>query len=195
MIEQRESRPPMTTRTAVRYEDDVYTWSLQQAAALRRAARSRVNLPDPLDFANLAEEIESLGISQQRELYSRYLVLLVHLLKWEHQPLQRGASWRATIRTQRNELEKLLRLSPGLKPKRRAELQDAYRRARDDAADETGLPPDTFPDKCPWTPDQVESPTSGRRPNERHERQTGHLRPRDGHDAGRASPPAGRRSR
>jgi hypothetical protein len=61
----------MTARTALSYEDDVYTWSLQQAEALRRAARSRVNLPDPIDFANVAEEIESLGIAHQRELYAR----------------------------------------------------------------------------------------------------------------------------
>ena len=42
----------MTARTAARYEEDVYTWSQQQAAALRRAAQSRVNLPDPIDFAS-----------------------------------------------------------------------------------------------------------------------------------------------
>ena len=54
----------MTTRAAVRYEDGVYTWSRQQAAALRRAARSRVNLSHPVDFVNVAEEIESVGIAQ-----------------------------------------------------------------------------------------------------------------------------------
>jgi hypothetical protein len=147
----------MSTRTAIRYEDDVYTWSLQQAEALRRAATSRVNLPEPIDFANVAEEIESLGISQQRELYSRYLVLLVHLLKWTYQPDKRTPSWRSTVRTQRNELEKLLRLSPGLKPKRQTELQDAYSRAREEAADETGMPIETFPVDCQWTFDQVEN--------------------------------------
>jgi hypothetical protein len=62
----------MTTRSAARYEDDVYTWSQQQAEALRHAARSRANLPEPVDFANVAEEIESLGASELRELYRHF---------------------------------------------------------------------------------------------------------------------------
>jgi hypothetical protein len=147
----------MSTRAAASYEADFYTWTLEQAAALRRAARSRVNLPEPVDFLNVAEEIESLGVSQLRELYSRYLVLLVHLLKWQHQAEKRSPSWRSTIRTQRHELAKLLKISPGLKAKRRAELDEAYERARADAADETGLPLEQFPEACPWTLDEVES--------------------------------------
>src|SRR5262249_11743308 len=115
----------MRNRSEARYEDDVYTWSRQQAAALRRAAASRANLPSPIDFANVAEEIESLGISQLREFYSRYRVLLVHLLKWQYQPETRTPRWRVTIRNQRDELARLLRISPGMKPKRRTALLDA----------------------------------------------------------------------
>jgi hypothetical protein len=147
----------MSTRTAVRYEDDFYGWSQEQAAALRRAAAARVNLPAPLDFANLAEEIESLGASQLRELYSRYRVLLLHLLKWQYQPAKRSPSWRGTINTQRREIEDLLSLSPSLKPKRRARLAKAYAAAREDAANETGLPIGTFPERCPYTLEEVES--------------------------------------
>jgi hypothetical protein len=146
----------MPTRTAVRYEDDVYTWSQQQADALRRAARSRVNLPDPIDFANVAEEIESVGISQLHALYSRYVVLLMHLLKWRHQARKQTRSWGSTIRTQRREIGFLLEHSPGLKPKRKALLAKAYVGAREDASAETRLPIDTFPADCPWTLEQVE---------------------------------------
>jgi hypothetical protein len=142
---------------SIAYEDDFYTWTRRQAAALRQAAASRINLPEPLDFENLAEEIESLGASQLRELYSRYTVLVAHLLKWQYQPSKRTPSWRSTIRTQRYEIERLLRQSPGLKPKRKAELADAYRRGREDAADETGLAIEQFPVMCPYTPGQVES--------------------------------------
>jgi hypothetical protein len=152
-----EVSPPMPTRTAARYDEDFYSWTLEQAAALRRAAASRINLPEPLDFENLAEEIESLGASEPRELYSRYLVLLMHLLKWQYQPERRTPGWRATIRTQRHELARLLKTSPGLEPKRKAELVDAHERAREDAADETGLPEASFPETCPWTLDEVES--------------------------------------
>jgi hypothetical protein len=147
----------MPTRTATRYEDDVYTWTVEQAAALRRAAASGVNLPEPIDLLNVAEEIESLGASQFRELYSRYRVLLMHLLKWQYEHERRSPSWRITIRNQRDEIKELLAQSPGLKPKRRGQLRKAYRGARADAADETGLPEATFPDSCPYTLDEVES--------------------------------------
>jgi hypothetical protein len=145
----------MPTTTA-RYDEDFYGWTQDQAARLRRAAASRVNLPDPVDFVNLAEEIESLGVSQLRELYSRYVVLLVHLLKWQHQADKRTPSWRSTINTQRREIAKLLSISPGLKPKRAKELADAYAGAREDAAEETGRPIERFPETCPYTLDQVE---------------------------------------
>lgn len=98
----------MPTRADARYEDDFYSWSREQAAALRRVAASRANLTEPVDLLNVAEEIESLGQSQFRELYSRYRVLLLHLLKWQHQPEQRSPIWRITIRNQRDELAELV---------------------------------------------------------------------------------------
>jgi hypothetical protein len=149
----------MSTRTTVRYEDDFYTWSQEQAAALRRAAAARVNLPDAIDFENLAEEVESLGMEQVRELWRRYRVLLLHLLKWQYRPGERAPDWRVTIRTQRDELARLLEISPGLKPKRRAELAEAYAAAREDAADETELPLERFPEQCPYRLEEVESGT------------------------------------
>jgi hypothetical protein len=149
----------MQPRASRRYEQDFYGWTQDQAAKLRRAADSRVNLSDPIDLANLAEEIESLGASQLRELYSRYLMLLVHLLKWQHQPVKRTPSWRGTINTQRREIADLLSISPGLKPRRRARLAKAYQAAREDAAEETGLPVERFPEACPYALGQVESRT------------------------------------
>ena len=47
------------TRTL--YEEDFVAWTEQQAEALRSAARGSTN--QPLDWENLAEEIESLGRS------------------------------------------------------------------------------------------------------------------------------------
>lgn len=144
--------------TATLYDRDFYRWCLEQAEALRALAAQRPNLPLPLDLDNLAEEIESLGKSQARELFSRYVVILVHLLKWRHQPQRRSRSWRSTIATQRVELADLLATSPSLRRRRAAEIARAYAAARKLAAIETGLPLDTFPETCPFTPDQVEDP-------------------------------------
>ena len=130
------------------YESDTYGWALQQAEALRAAARLKLNTPLALDWENLAEEIESLGKSQARELSSRYYRLLAHLLKWEFQPDRRTPSWRGTVTEQRTELREVIDDSPSLKPQRQARFDRAYRDARELAAAETRLPLATFPEKC-----------------------------------------------
>ena len=48
---------------------------------------------------HLADEIENVGKSEQRELASLMIVLLAYLLKWQYQPGQRGSNWETTIKT------------------------------------------------------------------------------------------------
>jgi hypothetical protein len=136
------------------YDRDFYSWALEQAKALRLAAGARINTPASLDWANLAEEIESLGKSQASELDSRYTELLSHLLKWVYQPERRSGSWRGTITEQRIRLGRLLRQSPGLKAKQSRTFREAYADARKLAAAETGIDIATFPERSPWTPAQ-----------------------------------------
>ena len=131
------------------YETDLYAWTQHQAALLR-ARRA-----DAIDWDNLAEEIESLGNRDWRELDSRIVVIVQHLLKWQFQPELRGASWRKTLRTQRREIEKLVKQSPSLRRQVSDMVSDAYRHARQNAVDETGLRPGAFPPTCPYTPEQV----------------------------------------
>lgn len=69
------------------YQNDILAWSQEQA----RLIRSRRF--DLLDLEHIAEEIEDVGKSEQRELANRFAVLLAHLLKWRYQPERRGASW------------------------------------------------------------------------------------------------------
>ena len=59
------------------YERDVYAWAREQAALLRAGQLSDA------DILNIAEEIESMGRSEKRELVSRLTVLLLQLLKWQ----------------------------------------------------------------------------------------------------------------
>jgi hypothetical protein len=55
-------------------------------------------------LATIAEEIESMGKIEKRELVSRLTVLLLHLLKWDHQPAGRGSSRRLSIADARDEI-------------------------------------------------------------------------------------------
>jgi hypothetical protein len=143
------AKASVTETRRVRYEDDLYAWTQEQASFLR--ARQS----DGLDWENLAEEIAAVGASDRRKLESRLCVVLLHLLKWQAQPALRGASWRKTLRTQRREIRKLLKQSPSLRRHVPDLIRDAYPDAVKDAVDETGLPPDKFPAACPYAPDDV----------------------------------------
>lgn len=91
------------------YGNDFYSWTQQQAALLKSGQFSE------LDLANLIEEIESLGRSEKRELESRLTVLLLHLLKWQYQPVRRSRSWELSIDEQRVKFLRVLKDNPGLK--------------------------------------------------------------------------------
>jgi len=138
-----------SVKTRVRYEDDLYAWTEEQAALLR-ARRT-----EGLDWENLAEEIRAMGASDRRKLESRLCVILLHLLKWQAQPGLRGASWRRTLRVQRREIRKLIKQSPSLRRQVPALMHEAYSDAIKDAVDETGLPPERFPNDCPYAPNEV----------------------------------------
>ena len=138
----------MTTAT---YETDFYLWTQQQAALLRQGEFNRVDL----DLANIAEEIESMGKRDRRSVSSYLQNVLLHLLKWRYQPERRGTSWRSSIRNGRRQIKQLILESPSLKPQLPAIVQEEYLAARENAADETGLPLTTFPEECPFTLDQI----------------------------------------
>jgi hypothetical protein len=143
------AKASVTETRRVRYEEDLYAWSQEQAALLR--ARRH----DALDWENLAEEIAAVGGSDRRELESRLCTVLLHLLKWQAQPARRGASWRKTLRTQRREIRKLLKQSPSLRRHVPSLIREAYPDAVKDAVDETGLRAGYFPSACPYAPDAV----------------------------------------
>jgi hypothetical protein len=132
-------------RNATAYEDDFYAWTQEQARLLRSGQTA------DLDLEHLAEEIESMGSQQRREMRSRLIQLLLHLLKWQYQPTHRGVSWRLSIYNQRDEIEQLVKSSPSLRPVMADVLYEAYGKARIYAANETGLPIKTFPVASPFS--------------------------------------------
>jgi hypothetical protein len=131
------------------YEADFYSWVMEQAELARTRSANR------LDWERVAEELRALGVSEERELESRYVVLLTHLLKWMFQPDQRSRSWATTMTVQRRALAKHLRRNPGLKAIEAEEFQDAYQTARLQASGGTDLPVETFPLTPPFNLSQA----------------------------------------
>ncbi len=140
---------------SARYDTDFYSWAQEQAAALRRAGAERVNTSVPIDWQNLAEEVDGMGQEQADKLESAYRVLLMHLLKWQFQPERRSTSWRLGIVEQRRRAVRLLDRNPGLKPRREALWRDAYEDARELAGIETELGEAAFPVDCPYALDNA----------------------------------------
>lgn len=130
----------MTTQ----YEVDIVAWASEQARLIRTGQF------DKLDLANIAEEIEDVGKSEQRELASRMAVLLMHLLKWEFQPDRRSASWERTILEQRKRVLLAVKDTPSLSNKLDSIdwISATWADAVIQAIKETGI--EVFPETCPW---------------------------------------------
>jgi len=131
------------------YEQDFYLWIKATAQHLKEGNFNQIDIP------NLVEEIESMGRSEKRELKSRLIVLLMHLLKWEYQPEKRSQSWRSTITEQRICIEVLLEDSPSLQPLILEVFDDCYQKACQKAAEETGIKLNFFPKESPFTVEEA----------------------------------------
>lgn len=143
--------PAKTKKTSKTYSEDFYQWTQHQAQILKKKDFSH------LDIENLIEEIQSLGKSDKRALYSHLARLLMHLLKLKYQPAGQGNSnsWNSSIISSAREIKLLLRDSPSLKNELKKILSDAYEDARQEAAAETQLELKTFPKKCPWDLEEI----------------------------------------
>jgi hypothetical protein len=131
------------------YDQDFYAWANEQAGLLRAGKLSEA------DIEHIAEEIESMGKSEKRELVNRLSQLLMHLLKWQFQAAARGTSWRLTIEEQRDRLADHLADNPSLKATLEASIASGYKLAILGAARETTLDRAVFPAVCPWSFDQI----------------------------------------
>lgn len=128
------------------YEQDILLWVEDTVAKLRAGDFAH------LDLVHLIEEVEALGIAQKRELSSRLLVLLEHLLKRLYVPLPENyRGWEQTIRNQRNELLLLLQDAPSLKHQWPTRFETAWRLALKTVRQEYRQV--TFPDQWPYGAD------------------------------------------
>jgi hypothetical protein len=134
---------------ATLHDRDFYAWTLQQANLLREGRLSEA------DIVHIAEELESMGASERRELTHRLAVLIAHLLKWQFQPELRGNSWRNTIDVQRFDVKELLEENPTLVAKLNERMEKAYSKSLLLAVRETGLSKQMFPPVCPFNAEQL----------------------------------------
>jgi len=131
------------------YERDFVVWAEKQAHLLEQ------HRWEELDLDNLVEEIRDLGKRERDKLLSSLRLILQHLLKWQYQSEKRSKSWKNTITRERDNVADYLEDTPSLKKvlQDREAIATCYRRARRDAARETGL--DTLPEKNPYALEQV----------------------------------------
>jgi integrase len=151
--------PKAQTNTDL-YATDFYGWGLATAALIRAKQWADI------DLEAVAEEIESLGRGERKEITNRLIQLLLHLLKWQYQPSHRqeSHSWHGSAMDQRNELFVLLTGNTTLVHDMPALLEVAYPLARRKAIVAicgrghlfrhtiTTYP---IPLTCPWTDAQV----------------------------------------
>src|SRR5882672_3885039 len=144
-MDDRTDPPRATGESAARYDRDLYSWAVEQAALLRAGKIAEA------DARNIAEELDDVGNEQYDRLESALRLILLHLLKWDHQPERRSRSWYGSISVQRKHVLKVLRKNPGLKPLVDEALTEAYDVARVEAAVQTALEVEVFPIDCPYS--------------------------------------------
>lgn len=137
------------------YDQDFYRWIQKTVHALKHRDLEQV------DWENLIEEIDSMGRSEKKELKSRLLVILEHLLKlmfWESEKAQNGRGWRNTIIEQRSQLELLLDDSPSLRPMVQEIFAEFYAKARTQVLQKSDLPSSCIPTLPPFSANDALNP-------------------------------------
>jgi len=131
------------------YDQDFYAWTFHNATLLRQHRWQE------LDIDKIAEELESMGRSEKRELGHRLALLLMHLLKWQFQPNRQSHSWLYTIKDQRRAIRRLLKDSPSLQHQLDLIFNEAYEDSILMAVKETGMKESAFPVAVPYTLEQA----------------------------------------
>ncbi|MGF1567411.1 MAG: DUF29 domain-containing protein [Nodosilinea sp.] len=130
------------------YDQDFHLWLQQTVQALKNRDL------DHLDWENLIEEIDSMARSEKKELKSRLIVIIEHLLKlmfWDSEKAQNARGWRSTLIEQRSQLELVLDDSPSLKPWLDEVFLDCYGKARLQTLRKYELPQICFPEMAPFS--------------------------------------------
>ncbi|WP_174279605.1 DUF29 domain-containing protein [Sphingomonas bacterium] len=131
-------------RQAASYEADYSAWIDAQAALLQAGRFGE------LDIVNLVDEVESLGRSAFYSFASAIEIVIVHMLKWDTQPIKRTPSWVASIAEHRRRIEQSFEDNPSYRSRIDEAVTRAWRTANAKAAGETNLPLTAFPSENPY---------------------------------------------
>jgi hypothetical protein len=134
------------------YDQDFYLWIQTTVQQLKER-----NL-EQLDIENLIEEIDSMGRSEKKELKTRLVVLIEHLLKlqyWTEEKEYNARGWRNTVVEQRRQIAYTLADSPSLKAILNDVFLDCYQDARKDTINKYQLSSNLFPEDCPFSLTEV----------------------------------------
>lgn len=136
-------------RLKVEYEQDFYVWLQRNIDLLKQGKFNEI------DVDILVDELESMGKRDKRELTSRLMILIAHLLKWQFQPNNQSNRWHGSIDEQRLQIIRQLEDSLSLKTQLSESIKSAYPDALKLAVKETTLPLNTFPNTCPYSISQL----------------------------------------
>ncbi|MCP2730167.1 DUF29 domain-containing protein [Limnofasciculus baicalensis] len=136
------------TKTSSLYECDFCAWAEETAFLLRSGKLSEI------DLDNLIDEVEDMSRNERRALLSNLRVVLMHLLNYKYQPEKRSSSWLSSIREHRTRIGDAFRDSPSLRGYFLEMFDTCYQNARKQAADETELHLNIFPQVSPFTPEE-----------------------------------------
>lgn len=126
------------------YQSDFYSWTRQQIEYLKEGNFHM------LDMENLLEELLALGNSEESKLESHLSNMFMHMLKIKYQPGKHTRSWDLSIKNSQYQAERTLIKNPGLKSQLKEIAESAYYSARLNAAKETDIAEEVFPQECPW---------------------------------------------
>ena len=131
-------------------DDDYAAWISHQVEALKAG---RFN---ELDIEDLTDEVESLAKRDFKALRSAIRIIILHMLKWDYQPEERGSSWRRSINAARKRVWGELESSPSFRSRIPEAIEFAFPHAREEAWEQTGVYKlRSEPKVCPYNFDDI----------------------------------------
>lgn len=134
------------------YEQDYYLWLIQTSKLLQEGKLNQV------DINNLIEEIDSMGRSEKKEIKSRLIILIEHLLKlnyWQAEKEYNARGWRNTVVEQRLQINLSFEDSPSLIKVLDESFLDCYNKARISTLQKYQLSGDLFPIQPPFSLEDI----------------------------------------